>query len=251
MRLNAIGLGAACSLVCVAICQPAEARTIRTDQNQNGWTVKASPFTSSPYSVNPGATTPFTAAIGNNSPTMLKDDALLAGTSAVEYNWYASPTSFYQALHQAPALDQIVVFKLANDSLTEGSKTVNLNGDTEIEFNYATSSLTPAQLSQKAQFTIGGVTYSATVADIVSQGNDFVFSKSGAFVGSIDETTDSFGNVISANLSSSLDGWTTSGSVAAPEIDPSSTVTALTLLAGLLSIIRGGTAFRARSALRG
>src|ERR1700735_2238254 len=106
MKLNAIGLTAACALLCAAYCQPIEARSIRADQGQNGWVNPASPYTSSPYGLNPGVSTPYTVSIGNNSSSMLFDDVGLSGTSAVEYNWYASPTTFNQALTKIVGLEK-------------------------------------------------------------------------------------------------------------------------------------------------
>jgi hypothetical protein len=238
MKLNAIGLVTACSLLCVAFCQPIEAR-----------------FTSSPYSLNPGVSTPFTVAIGNDTASMLLDDVQLSGASAVEYNWYASATSFSQAEKQVTPLEQVVVYNLggSKDLVHEGSQVLNLAGDTEIEFNYDDGSpLLQSQINQNpnasAQFTIGGITYSADVANIYSptSQNDFVFSKTGAFIGALITTVDASGDT-SLSLSPSLGAWTKSGgSVSAPEIDSSSVVTALTLLGGALVLVRGNTRYRAR-----
>jgi hypothetical protein len=255
MKLNAIGLVTACSLLCVAFCQPIEARSIRGDQGQNGWDKTASSFTSSPYSLNPGVSTPFTVAIGNDTASMLLDDVQLSGASAVKYNWYASATSFSQAEKQVTPLEQVVVYNLggSKDLVHEGSQVLNLAGDTEIEFNYDDGSpLLQSQINQNpnasAQFTIGGITYSADVANIYSptSQNDFVFSKTGAFIGALITTVDASGDT-SLSLSPSLGAWTKSGgSVSAPEIDSSSVVTALTLLGGALVLVRGNTRYRAR-----
>jgi hypothetical protein len=85
----------------------------------------------------------------------------------------------------------------------------------EIEFNYDTTPSTPASLA------FGGNIYTASANTLSPDNlNEFVF----------------FNDKLYAPT-----GWTeSSGTVAAPEINPVSSIAALTFLAGCLAVLRGG-----------
>jgi hypothetical protein len=229
MNRNAIGFATVCSLLSIALSHSVDARSIRADTGQNGWNSSSTSFTDSSYLLNPGVTTGFAATYANVAA--VNDDIGLQATSGIEYNWYSSATSNIQA-----AEDQIVVYTLDNNSADAAGGTTPAisSGDIEVEFNY--DYLNEASLfannTSTASFSIGNYTYSGVVDQIYTSPNDFLFSASGALLGAFDASGD---------LVSGLGGWTRSpsgGSVSAPEVDPSSAVSALTLLVGVLAILQ-------------
>jgi len=159
------------------------------------------------------------------------------------YNWYTTGNLGSQTIQ-----DQIIVYTLADNTGNSGmlfdphtiaalSSNSTLSGDVEIQFNYNDAA--------NASFTFGGYTYSSPTGGTPDA--DFLFSASGVFLGSL--TADGSTGV---NYSSSeLGGWSNSpagGTLAAPEIDSSSTIAALTLLIGMLAVMKGGRGF-ARNAI--
>ena len=107
---------------------------------------------------------------------------------------------------------------------TPSGASVSVLGDTEVEFNYSGSS-NPGV----ASFSYDGIKYhsSDTGSTLAGDTNDFLFSHAGAFVGWVNE---------SGQLVTKLGG---SGWTSAPEMNPASGLTALTLLAGTLAVMRG------------
>jgi hypothetical protein len=258
MKLKTIGLTAVSSLLGIALSQSVDARTIRADQGQNGWVSPSSGCAPvvAPTSLSPGATTPSatnTASFVDCNSAELQDDILgvnfgLVATSATEYNWYTSPPSSTNPQGPPGPVEQILVYNLADNPISSNNLVNVKSGDIEVEFNYdGNQSSTNTSM---AQFTIGGYTYSAAVGSIYSGENDFLFSASGGFLGSL--TTDSSDNTIISLSSTSKDGWTQTpsggpGTLTAPEIDSSSATGALTLLMGLLAVMQGRMRPRARA----
>ena len=93
-----------------------------------------------------------------------------------------------------------------------------------------------------ASFTFGGVTYASSGTLLpTSTDNDFLFSSAGALIGEIVTATNGTASVVAGVPQ----GWTIKtggggGTMNAPEIDPGSSFAAVTLLAGLLAVMRGG-----------
>jgi hypothetical protein len=198
---------------------------------------------SSPF--NPGLVTPNTATLVAGS-TINTDQVELAITSAVQYVYYSSPIPAASAceppgdpftLNSNGPLEQVLTYTMAANA------SVSQAGDIEVEFNYNTfSDAALASTLGNASFTMGGVTYmsSGTVLP-TSTDNDFLFSSTGVLKGEI--VTDTSGT---ASLTAGVpQGWTIKssgggGTVSAPEIDPASAVAGLTLLAGMLAVLRSG-----------
>jgi hypothetical protein len=193
----------------------------------------ASPF-------NPGAPTANEAtlsAVISNLPEPT-DEAGLTITAATQYDWYTNPVPAASTCTSTPnapgPIEQVIDYTLASNS------TLGLAaGDTEVEFNYD-ASLNNAKGT--ASFVMGGVTYSSigtTLPTSTTSDNNFIFTSSGALVGAL--VVDPISDV--ASIKSGVPaGWSNGGggTVSAPEIDPTSAIAALTLLAGGLAVLRGG-----------
>lgn len=143
---------------------------------------------------------------------------------ALSYDWpnTLSPTAQVQVYSLGP---QSPGDTSPEQLPTPSGALVSVLGDTEVEFNYSGSS-SPGV----ASFSYDGVKYqsSDTGNALIGDTNDFLFSSTGAFVGWVNSSEQ-----VVANLSGS--GWTAS----APEMDPVSGLSALTLLAGSLAMARG------------
>jgi hypothetical protein len=194
----------------------------------------ASPF-------NPGAPTANTAtlsAVISNLPEPT-DEAGLTITAATQYDWWTKPIPTVLSCNtdaNAPTpIEQVINYTLAS-----GGTLGLAAGDTEVEFNYDASLI---NTKGTASFSMGGITYTSTGTTVpAAPDNDFIFDKSGALVGAlvVDPTSD-----VASIKSGVPTGWTASGgggggTVSAPEIDPTSAIVALTLLAGGLAVLRGG-----------
>jgi hypothetical protein len=181
--------------------------------------------------------TPFSATLVAGS-NITADDDMLAITAATQYDYYSSaPDKSICATNPFGAsgpLEQVIVYKLA------GGNTLGLaGGDIEVEFNYNTASLPTT--AGTASFTMGGVTYKST-GGLLPTGtdNDFVFTSTGKYVG---ELSNSNGDPAALTANLAPQGWTASsggGGMAAPELDATSAVSALTLVMGCLMVARGG-----------
>lgn len=232
---------AAIATVCTALslaCAPrAEAggRGIRADlpcpYGGAGTTPLWTPTTgSSPF--NPGAPTANSAALVANTNFITTDSGVGGGldiTGATQYDWYTNPIPSSCTPTPSDPIEQVIDYQLA-----AGGTLGLAAGDTEVQFNYD-----PSLASTKgiASFTMGGVTFTSNGPLLpTSTDNSFLFSATGAFLGAL--TLDSSGNtVLTAGVPT---GWTESGgTTTVPEIDPSSAIAALTLLAGGLVVLRG------------
>jgi hypothetical protein len=251
MKHTLTAIIAVCSVAAFAGVQNAEAasmgRGIRADlpcpyggaggPNPDLWapTSGSSPF-------NPGLVTPNTATLVGGS-TIDQDQVTLAVVSAVQYVYYSSPIPSASdcpgnefTLNPNGPLEQVMTYTMANNG------SVTQAGDVEVEFNYNTFfNPTLATTAGTATFTMGGVTYMSS-GGILPTGtdNDFLFSSTGVLKGEI--VTDTSG---AATIKAGVpDGWTIKsgggGTVSAPEIDPASAVAGITLLAGLLAVLRSG-----------
>jgi hypothetical protein len=268
MKLNTISLAAACSLLIIA-SHSSQARSLRADEgNGSGWDTGTQLSISSTYSVGSlGLTlTPNVPGVGTtvSSPVLVNYNASLNTTLAplndvsfqnggnglyamspsVLYNWYTG-TGFPSNL-QANTQDQIAVYTLADNSSNANNLLAgqpSLANDVEVEFNYTDKTT--------ASFTFGGYKYTSTGA---VPDADFLFTSSGSFLGTlIDHPTDandlnSGVSLVSASDSASLQGWTRTPTVSAPEMDSSTTASALTLLGGALLVLRGWLRPRERHA---
>jgi hypothetical protein len=245
MKLNVIGLSTVCSLLGIALSQSVEAGSLRADEGNDGWSTTISTNTTNSYGLNSGVTTQY---IGTFSSGPLQDDVLglnsgLNASSAVEYNYYQSGLPSASQIQSLQPEAQIIVYTLAGNTLADGLSSPNTNsdlpstlktaGDFEFEFNYS-STLT--NTTGKAQFTFDNITYSAPVSALYAGDAPLLFSPTQGFVGSLVADTNGL-----VSLSNSLGDWKagSSGTSAAPEIDSSSTIPALTLLAGMLLVVKG------------
>jgi hypothetical protein len=255
MKSMSAALVALCSVACLSWAPHADAagggaKGIRADlpcpyggaggPNSDLWgtTGGSSPF-------NPGLVTPNTATLVAGS-TITTDQAELSIASAVQYVYYSSPIPPASScpgneftLNPNGPLEQVMTYTMDNNA------SVSQAGDVEVEFNYNTFfNPTLATTTGTASFTMGGVTYTSTGGVLpTSTDNDFLFSSSGALKGEI--VTDSTGT---ASLQAGVPvGWIIKsggggggGTISAPEIDPASAVAGLTLLAGMLAVLRSG-----------
>jgi hypothetical protein len=85
-----------------------------------------------------------------------------------------------------------------------------------------------------ASLKFGGNTYTGGCG---GTSTDLLFSQSGSLVGYV---TDASNGTATIHAGTSVPGWTESGVVSAPEIDPATAMTGLTLLLGGLAVLRGG-----------
>jgi hypothetical protein len=250
MKSLSVAVVALCSVACLTWAphvQAAGGRGIRADlpcpyggagaPNADLWgpTSGTSPF-------NPGLVTPNTATLVAGT-TINTDQVELAITSAIQYVYYSNPIPPASACAADPftvnpngPLEQVMTYTMAANA------SVSQAGDVEVEFNYNTfSNPALATTAGTASFTMGGVTYTSTGTFLpTSTDNDFLFSSTGALKGEI--VTDSTGT---ASLVAGVpQGWSIKsgggGTVSAPEIDPASAVAGITLLAGLLVVLRSG-----------
>jgi hypothetical protein len=251
MKLSTIGSATACSLLCVALCQSTEARSIRADNANpqdptNGDWIAGSPSTLGGLSIDTGLAGFVSHTYVPNSPGL--QDAFnepngggLNITGGTMYNYWSSNQSYLSA-PQEPQ-DQVVVYTLHNNSgnlsfnpasYSTLAGNTSLKGDIEIDFNFLDS-------ASKTSFTFGGVTYTAT-ANSTPNAN-FLFSPTFGFLGFLNDDGNNAANVSFTPFQTgltTLDGWTISGSAAAaPEIDTSSLISALTLLAGAMAVAQG------------
>jgi hypothetical protein len=252
MKHTLIAIVAAFSVAAFAGVQDAEAastgRGIRADlpcpyggaggPNPDLWGLTSG---SSPF--NPGLVTPNTATLVAGS-TINTDQVELAITSAVQYVYYSSPIPPATAcpgneftLNPNGPLEQVMTYTMADNG------SISQAGDVEVEFNYNTFfNPTLATTAGTASFTMGGVTYTSTGTFLpTSTDNDFLFSSTGGLKGELVTNTSGV-----ASLTAGVpQGWAIKssgggGTVSAPEIDPASAVAGITLLAGLLAVLRSG-----------
>jgi hypothetical protein len=258
MKSISAAVVAVCSLACVTLANHAEAGGAKGNRadlpcpyggagspNPALWDPTSG---SSPY--NPGLSTPFTATlVGGPEALALGDQSGLTVTSAIQYVYYASPIPDPTLCDTDPSVSSDGPLAQVLNYTTAVNPSVSDAGDVEIEFNYNTTTnpaiaLTLENTVGTASFTAGGVTYQSS-GTLLPTGtdNDFLFSSTGVLLGEI--VTDSGTAVLVPGVPQ---GWSiktsggggSGGAMAAPEIDPSSSIAGITLLAGLLAVSRGG-----------
>ena len=199
MKHTIAALTAICSVACLTCAPRAEAnsqKSIRADLpcpyggiNAGAW-VPASPSSLNP---NPGllvgnTTTPIAASVflaaGPNLPSDTDDNGLaLASTGTGQFDWYVNPIPAASNCSDPSfnggdmPVEQVIQFSLASGTynLGDGSTLSVAAGDTEVEFNYAS---TLSGTAGVASFTIGGVTYTSIGASLpTGTANDFLLIK--------------------------------------------------------------------------
>ena len=238
MKYTFAAITAVCTVLCLTCAPRAEAggRGIRADlpcpyggagpPNSTLWSPIAS---TSPF--NPGALTANSAALvaGSDITTDSGSGGGLAITGATQYDWYTNPIPSTCSPTPSNPVEQVIDYKLA-----AGGTLGLAAGDTEVQFNYDSSLASTKGL---ASFTMSGITFTSNGPLLpTSTDNSFLFGASGALIGAL--TLDVSGNtVLAAGVPT---GWTESGgTVTVPEIDASTSIAALTMLAGGLAVLRG------------
>jgi hypothetical protein len=246
MKHTTLGLAALCSLVCLIFEAPAYARAIRADLScpfgggaPGTWSYEG-PVATSQF--NPGIDTSNSAMFAG-SPSDNGGPSFLSVTGATMYAWYSLPIPSATScgvpgfIAPSPAA-QVITYDLASGdtlSSSDGKSPVTLpDGSKEVQFNYAVSG------AGMASFTMNKITYKSTGTALPSNtANDFIFNSDGSLFGAISDDG-TFVNVAGGSVTGLPSGWTSSGTVSAPEIDPASAIGAFTLLAGCLAVLRGG-----------
>jgi hypothetical protein len=195
------------------------------------------PPSTSPY--NPGVLTATTAALVAGSSITNDLDGLLLSTTAqtVQYDFYAAPLPKLTTCPGAPFSAPFPIEQVINYALASGGVLSLASGDHEVEFNYGP---TMTGVAGTASFTVAGVTYTST-GGVLPTGNfnDFLFSSTGKLLGSLGQDQQD-NPTLTAGVPA---GWIMTsgggGTVSAPEIDSSTAIAALTLLAGGILVIGG------------
>jgi hypothetical protein len=252
-------IGIFATIFTLLVCGTASAKFIRTD----AWSAPANtsafpeldlasldPGVSDPmYPVSSGFASPSSALYTLTDFGPLRDQGIGSGALVSETNGkynafdesfsgFGGPIAIIFAYTLAQTGDTVAgVTATAADETVGGAY---LGGDTEIEFDYYESQFesplnTMNGLKQgPASFTYGGVTFqSIGNSTPVDSANDFFFNSAGQFVGYLNDN----GIYVASSTMSPATGWR---AVAAPEIEPKSVASALTLLAGSLSVLLAG-----------
>jgi hypothetical protein len=265
MKYASATLTALCAIVCLTGAPRVQADSghgIRADleypfgPNELGdWVV---PTSTPPNTFNSGVTSANAVTLSwqASSPfdTLTDFDSGVTFTSGLQYDLYAAPipTAPFSGTGAPGPVTQVLAFTLAADQTFD---TVALpTGGTEVEFNYDTSSSLVSGATGPASFTMGGVTYTSLGPGVpTSTLNTFFFNPDGSLFGAETQTSPGVFEVAVGAIAS---GWESSagstgggGTVSsAPEIDPSSAASALTLLAGVLMVLLGARRIAAREA---
>lgn len=226
MKHSILALSALCSALCVFIAPRAEAgHSIRIDEgNGTGcmstWTTVSDPTGAAAFS--PGGTfgSEVACAPNSGSPADLFPNGVAANDASTAIGggapYVATGGEMFQFYPGAPSPTpsaQIVAWTLTNS-------------DTEVEMN----GWCPGGAS--GSFTWGANTYKGGCSGAAT---DFLFNSAKGFIGFVNDSTNTVDLVSRVPT-----GWTStgSGSVSAPEIDSSSAMASLTLLAGGLAVLR-------------
>ena len=259
MKRETIGLAVACSLLCAAFSQSVEAasKSIRIDNEQGTgelWAQQSSVpsaitgLSGLTFGTNLSLTA-FTYVPPAGGGTDEQDGSGLAISSpSVMYNWYTVPSTSSSFNPQSGVVGQIVAYTLSSNPGVSGVT----SGDIEIQVNSCNaatiqcpSGATPAN----AAFTFDKVQYSSPSSPSAAgyaPDADFLFSSSGQLLGlinNVDSADPTISACSQASTCLSTIGWTSTGgtttTTSAPEIDSTSAISALTLLAGVLAIVPG------------
>jgi hypothetical protein len=166
-----------------------------------GSSVACVPNSSSPADLYPNGVS------ANDSSTAIGGGSSFAANGGEMFQYFAGSPG-------AQPTSQVVEWTLANS-------------DIEVEMNGW------CPTGSAGKFTLGGSTYTGGCG---TSATDFLFNSAKGFIGYVNDTT----NTVEL-VSSVPTGWTSSGTVSpAPEMDVSSSIAALLLLAGGLAVIRDG-----------
>jgi hypothetical protein len=258
MKQLSLAVASLCSMACLIYTPRADAgnHNIRADlpcpfgPGSGAWTQTSMP---SPYNAGLAGTTPVTLQ-GSIAGINNQDELGLVIVSAVQYDSYAAPPTpppggCTETTTSTGPLAQVLDYGLNsassfaplevwNGTVDTGTTLSLAAGDRELEFNYDSSRVS-LSTTGTASFTLGGVTYTSSGSFVPSgTDNDFLFDSTGKLLGGLG--TDQFGSTVV--FTGVPTGWTASsgGTISAPEIDPSSAIAGLTLLAGGLVVLRGG-----------
>jgi hypothetical protein len=144
---------------------------------------------------------------------------------AVRYEWDAV----------GGGLEQVVI---NNTETPNGNNGFDPTGQFSVTFGYsfgtddlgnANGSTTAGNLPEVASLSVNGVTYTTTVAPNSLNGTDALNSH--------DDSIFKFSNGVLTNAADIARGWSSSTTVSAPEINPSSAASALTFLMGCLAVL--------------
>jgi hypothetical protein len=261
------------TLICLAITPAAQARGVRADMGcpyaggvGTAWSPPPAPI-ANPY--NSGLSTNYTATLVADVSQLSSppsDEVGLTISAATQYDTYLQALEPSQCgpggvglnefFAPSPAT-QVVVYTIGDNNVL-GSGAPVASGDKEIEFNYdfdsgnSTNNNAVKSAIGTASFTVGTITYSSIGPNLpFNTDNDFLFSASGVLLGSLIDDTNGQPELVSckagASISTCVPGWTSAAApTSAPEIDSSSMIAALTLLAGGLAVLRGRRPSRMR-----
>lgn len=252
MKHTLAALAAIFSLACLTFAPSAKARSIRADspgnvgcqlQNWSNPQTLAGPSPFTPGGVTFGASgTDYVVTCNSNSDnsTLTSDkNSFFNVNSNVDPPYPIQPNESYGATQNTSykatsgVLYQIISNGSGANNNTSGFMDSEIvawtlsNTDIELELNNWCS-----VGAGGASLTWGKNTFSGGCS---SSTNDLLFNKSGNLIGYVKD----LGSTLTLVTATSLPTDWTSAGVAAPEIDPSSTFAALTLLAGGLAVLRG------------
>jgi hypothetical protein len=233
MKHAIVGLTALCSVGCVMIATQAGARSIRTDSNpgNDGWSTCSGGttcpdlpmgVTANPLGPIPSAAPVAVTSLGGNA-TFVTGDADLQSSTGYMGNAPGLSLLYGTALNYTA---QVLYFNLSNIGplavYNSSGQIITVPGAAnawEIEFNYN------SKPSSSASIDIGGDIFTAPPSVLApNTAND-----------NFNEFVDVNGKIYAPP------GWTAASSTtSAPEIDSSSAMGALTLLAGCLAMLRPG-----------
>jgi hypothetical protein len=165
----------------------------------------------------------------------LPDGSVLAGISSLSFNAGLSATSVSVSTANPPPFAGNDKYDWYSNSETAEVVLTGLGSENaqgafssfEVQFNYSDTFASPST----ASLTVNNVTFTAQNAAGQNDPNSGTF----VFVNGVFKAA-------SDGVTSDINGWTESGGgpAAAPEMDPASLASGLTLLAGCLAVLRAG-----------
>jgi hypothetical protein len=229
MKHSSVGIAASSFLVCLACSPRAQAgHGLRIDEgNGTGcmstWTTVSDPSGAAAFSPGGSFGSEIACTPNSGSPADLfpngvsaNDASTAIGGGALYLATGGEMFQFYSGAPSATPTAQVVTWTFANS-------------DTEVEMNGWCGG------GAAGSFTWGATSYKGGCG---SSPTDFLFNSSKVLIGFVEDNS----TTSTVELGSAVPtGWTASGggTVSAPEIDSSSAMAALTLLAGGLAVLRG------------
>jgi hypothetical protein len=229
MKHTSVGLTALCCVVCLACAPRAEAgHGLRIDEgNGSGCmsTYATNADNSGAAAFIPGGTYAHSVACTPNSSAasdLFPNGGPVNDAATVNATYTATGGAMFQ--YYAGAIVAVPDAQVAVWNLLTGPFGAQ---ETEIELNGWCPGGSGASLKFGGNTFTGGCGGAST---------DLLFSHSGSLVGYVTDASDGTATI---HAGASVPGWTESGVVRAPEIDPSSAMAGLTLLVGGLAVLRG------------